>query len=216
MSADLGRFDVSLNGALSTSRRKIEYQIGKIGRKTASQIMARDEQAAADAQQLSGLVFPEKHLQERLYSIVPFLAKFGPGLIGEIYGQVDTGESGSSDADRLAEVSNGVFHLFRDRRCVVSRWPQRSAELHTRAAWRWEFRILMQHAIEASQPHWHHRDSQPRCQHSHARLEVADLTGFRSLAFREDEDRVAVGDKRALRNAELRARPLHAAVAGRY
>jgi bacillithiol biosynthesis cysteine-adding enzyme BshC len=91
LSADLGRFDVSLNGALSTSRRKIEYQIGKIGRKTASQIMARDVQAAADAKSLSGLVFPQKHLQERLYSIVPFLAKFGPGLIAEIYEQVDIG-----------------------------------------------------------------------------------------------------------------------------
>jgi bacillithiol biosynthesis cysteine-adding enzyme BshC len=91
LSRELGRFDVSLNGALSTSRRKIEYQIGKIGRKTASQIMARDAQAAADAKSLSGLVYPEKHLQERLYSIVPFLAKFGPGLIGEIYNHVDTG-----------------------------------------------------------------------------------------------------------------------------
>jgi len=89
LSADLGRFDVSLNGALSTSRRKIEYQIGKIGRKTASQIMARDAQAAADAKSLSGLVFPEKHLQERLYSIVPFLAKFGPGLIADLYQQVN-------------------------------------------------------------------------------------------------------------------------------
>ena len=65
LSQDLGSFDVSLNGALSTSRRKIEYQLGKIGRKTAAHIMARDAQAAADAQQLSGLVFPEKHLQER-------------------------------------------------------------------------------------------------------------------------------------------------------
>jgi uncharacterized protein YllA (UPF0747 family) len=90
LSADLGRFDVSLNGALSTSRRKIEYQIGKIGRKTASQIMARDAQAASDAKSLSGLVFPEKHLQERLYSIVPFLAKFGPTLIADVYANVDT------------------------------------------------------------------------------------------------------------------------------
>jgi bacillithiol biosynthesis cysteine-adding enzyme BshC len=91
LSKELGRFDVSLNGALGTSRRKIEYQIGKIGRKTASQMMARDAQAAADARALSGLVYPEKHLQERLYSIIPFLAKFGPGLIGEIYDRVDTG-----------------------------------------------------------------------------------------------------------------------------
>jgi hypothetical protein len=34
---------------------------------------------------LSGLVYPEKHLQERLYSIVPFIAKFGPGLVDELY-----------------------------------------------------------------------------------------------------------------------------------
>jgi bacillithiol synthase len=88
LSSDLGRFDVSLNGALSTSRRKIEYQIGKIGRKTAAQIMARDAQAAADAEALSGLIFPDKHLQERLYSIVPFLAKFGPGLVAELYDRI--------------------------------------------------------------------------------------------------------------------------------
>jgi hypothetical protein len=88
LSSDLGRFDVSLNGALSTSRRKIEYQIGKIERKTAAQIMARDAQAAADAQSLSGLIFPDKHLQERLYSIVPFLAKFGPGLVAELYERI--------------------------------------------------------------------------------------------------------------------------------
>ena len=31
-----------------------------------------------------------KHLQERLYSIIPFLAKFGPGLIGEIASAVRT------------------------------------------------------------------------------------------------------------------------------
>jgi uncharacterized protein YllA (UPF0747 family) len=81
-------FDPSLANALETSRRKIEYQFGKIARKTGSHMMARDEQATRDAHALSGLVFPERHLQERLYSIIPFLAKFGPGLIGELYDQV--------------------------------------------------------------------------------------------------------------------------------
>jgi hypothetical protein len=33
-------------------------------------------------------VFPEKHLQERFYSIVPFIAKFGPGLVDELYSAV--------------------------------------------------------------------------------------------------------------------------------
>jgi uncharacterized protein YllA (UPF0747 family) len=85
---DLDQFDVSLAGALATNRRKIEYQVDKITRKTATQIMARDAQAIRDARSLNGFVFPEKHLQERLYSIVPFIAKFGPGLVNELYSAV--------------------------------------------------------------------------------------------------------------------------------
>jgi len=85
---DLDRFDITLAAALGTSRRKIEYQVGKIARKTATQIMARDEQAVRDARSLNGLAFPEKHLQERFYSIVPFIAKFGPGLVDELYSAV--------------------------------------------------------------------------------------------------------------------------------
>lgn len=88
LDADLRGFDVTLAGALQTSRRKIEYQVAKIARKTANQIMARDEQAVRDSRSLHGLVFPERHLQERLYSIVPFIAKFGPGIIGELYSAV--------------------------------------------------------------------------------------------------------------------------------
>jgi hypothetical protein len=53
----------------------------KIGRET----MARDARVARDAAYLSGLVYPHRHLQERLYSILPFLAKHGTSLIGEIY-----------------------------------------------------------------------------------------------------------------------------------
>jgi bacillithiol biosynthesis cysteine-adding enzyme BshC len=88
LKADLDQFDPTLASALGTSRRKIEYQAEKITRKTATQIMARDEQAVRDAKMLNGLVFPEKHLQERFYSIVPFLAEFGPGLIDELYSAV--------------------------------------------------------------------------------------------------------------------------------
>jgi bacillithiol biosynthesis cysteine-adding enzyme BshC len=85
---DLEHFDITLASALDTSRRKIEYQVGKIARKTAGQIIARDEQAIRDARSLNGLVFPEKHLQERLYSIIPFIAKFGPGIVDELYSAV--------------------------------------------------------------------------------------------------------------------------------
>lgn len=85
---DLSRFDESLVSALATSRRKIEYQVGKITRKTAIQMLAKNEQAQRDASSLGGLVFPDGHLQERFYSIVPFIAKFGPGMVDEIYQHV--------------------------------------------------------------------------------------------------------------------------------
>src|SRR5579863_1144700 len=85
---DLDHFDVTLAAALGTSRRKIEYQVGKIAHKTANRIMARDQQATRDACSLNGLAFPEKRLQERVYSIVPFIARFGPGLVEELYSAV--------------------------------------------------------------------------------------------------------------------------------
>ena len=81
-------FDVSLAAALESSRRKIEYQVGKIARKTASQILAKDEQARRDAESLHGLVFPENHLQERLYSFIPLIARFGPDLMERVYEHV--------------------------------------------------------------------------------------------------------------------------------
>ena len=88
LGAELRHFDISLAGALETSRRKIQYQMAKINRKSAVQVLEKDKQAQRDAASLHGLVFPEGHLQERLYSIIPFIAKFGPGLIGEIYEHV--------------------------------------------------------------------------------------------------------------------------------
>ena len=54
-------------------------------RKTGREAMRRDERAARDAASLYGLIYPERHLQERLYSILPFLAKHGLDLVGSIY-----------------------------------------------------------------------------------------------------------------------------------
>lgn len=84
LSASLKDFDPTLASALETSRRKIEYQTAKIVRKTAATMMAKDEQTRTHAAALHNLVFPENHLQERLYSIVPFLAKYGPGMIADL------------------------------------------------------------------------------------------------------------------------------------
>jgi bacillithiol synthase len=84
LEGDLTEFDPTINAAVRKSYSKIAYQLSKVERKVGREMLARDTRAARDAASLSGLIYPHKHLQERLYSILPFLAKHGPGLIQEI------------------------------------------------------------------------------------------------------------------------------------
>jgi bacillithiol biosynthesis cysteine-adding enzyme BshC len=81
---ELQAFDPTLAQALAKSRAKIEYQLSKMERKTARESARRDLRAEQDAAHLSHLLFPHKHLQERLYSILPFVAKHGLGVIDRI------------------------------------------------------------------------------------------------------------------------------------
>lgn len=84
----LDEFDPTLAAALDKSRAKILYQLSKVEGKTAREAMRRDERASTDAAWLSGLLFPEKHLQERFYSILPFLARHGLDLVDRVYENV--------------------------------------------------------------------------------------------------------------------------------
>jgi bacillithiol synthase len=86
--ADLRSFDPTLAKAAGRSKHKIEYQAQKIEKKVAREILVRDSRAAGHASYLYGLIYPERHLQERLYSILPFLAKHGLGLIDQLYENV--------------------------------------------------------------------------------------------------------------------------------
>ena len=42
-----------------------------------------------DTASLYGLIYPERHLQERLYSILPFLARHGTDLVARLYDVID-------------------------------------------------------------------------------------------------------------------------------
>jgi bacillithiol synthase len=83
---DLAGFDATLASAASKSSAKILYQLSKIEHKAARESLKRNERARADASYMSGLIFPDKHLQERYYSILPFLARHGIGdLLDTLY-----------------------------------------------------------------------------------------------------------------------------------
>jgi bacillithiol biosynthesis cysteine-adding enzyme BshC len=85
---DLVSFDATLADAADKTRAKILYQLSKIERKTAREALKRNQRAGDEASYTSGLIFPEKHLQERLYSILPFIAKYGPELVDTLYEHV--------------------------------------------------------------------------------------------------------------------------------
>lgn len=91
LETELSGFDVTLAAALRKSRAKIAYQLKKNSAKAERESLRRDERAQAAAAELSGLLFPEHHLQERLYSILPFLARHGFDLIDTLYESVHSG-----------------------------------------------------------------------------------------------------------------------------
>jgi bacillithiol biosynthesis cysteine-adding enzyme BshC len=81
---DLVQFDPTLGAAVDKSTAKVVHQIRRLASKTARETLRRDERASAEANYLVNLVYPHRHLQERLYSIVPFLAKHGLDLPGRL------------------------------------------------------------------------------------------------------------------------------------
>jgi len=83
---DLAGFDATLAAAAGKSSAKIVYQLAKIEHKTARETLKRNERAGADADYMCGLIYPEKHPQERYYSILPFLARHGVSeLMDKLY-----------------------------------------------------------------------------------------------------------------------------------
>lgn len=86
---ELVAFDPTLVKATDRSLRKIRHQFEKIERKTGREALRRDQRASADAASIYGLIYPERHLQERLYSFLPFLAKHGPELTNSLYDAIE-------------------------------------------------------------------------------------------------------------------------------
>lgn len=84
----LTRFDPTLEKAAKKSSAKIAYQLEKLSRKTANETLRRDQRASKDADYLTNMIYPHRHLQERFYSIVPFLARHGWDLPQRIFESV--------------------------------------------------------------------------------------------------------------------------------
>ena len=84
-------FDPTLAKSLNLSARKVRHQLSKIEGKAGREALRRDQRAALDARSLYGLIYPERHLQERLHSFLSLLAKHGPELTGQVYEAIELG-----------------------------------------------------------------------------------------------------------------------------
>jgi bacillithiol biosynthesis cysteine-adding enzyme BshC len=87
--AEMRAFDRTLGNALDHSAKKIRYQMNKMAHKAGREAMRREGQAGRDADSLYGLIYPERHLQERLYSMLPLVAQHGPDLISTIHKAIE-------------------------------------------------------------------------------------------------------------------------------
>lgn len=88
LQGSLLHFDPTLEAASRKSTAKINYQFGKLERKIARETMRRDAHAGKDAEYLVNLIYPQRHLQERFYSILPFLAKHGLDLPQQLRAEI--------------------------------------------------------------------------------------------------------------------------------
>ncbi len=77
--------DPTLGASLAKSRAKILYQIGKLRKKTEREALRRDARASEEARFLGSFLYPDRHPQERFYSLLPFLAQHGLDLIERLY-----------------------------------------------------------------------------------------------------------------------------------
>ena len=84
-SSDQLSLSTAVTASLTKSRGKILYQIEKTRKKTERETMRRDARASEESRYLSALLYPHKHLQERFYSILPFLAEHGMDVANRLY-----------------------------------------------------------------------------------------------------------------------------------
>jgi bacillithiol biosynthesis cysteine-adding enzyme BshC len=80
----LAKLDPTLLEPVQTARKKIEYQLEKLLRKTGRAQDLKTKLIAAHQEYLESILYPHKTLQSRELCLLPFLARWGAGGLGEL------------------------------------------------------------------------------------------------------------------------------------
>src|SRR5437879_10822634 len=80
----MAKLDPTLKGTVERARKRIEYHIEKLRRKAGRAQDQKSGLISAHEQHLESLLNPHKVLQERELCLLPFLARWGAGGLGEL------------------------------------------------------------------------------------------------------------------------------------
>jgi bacillithiol synthase len=86
----LARLDSTLVDAASNAEEKMKYQLAQLEARAARAEVQRNEVITRHAESLSFALYPNKALQEREVAGVSFVARYGPGLLRNLYETIHT------------------------------------------------------------------------------------------------------------------------------
>jgi bacillithiol biosynthesis cysteine-adding enzyme BshC len=86
----LARLDSTLVTAASNAEEKMKYQLTQLEARAARAEAQRNEVITRHADSLSSALYPNKSLQEREIAGVSFVARYGPGLLQNLYETIHT------------------------------------------------------------------------------------------------------------------------------
>jgi bacillithiol biosynthesis cysteine-adding enzyme BshC len=101
LGADIQKLDATLAGAVATTREKMTFQLDKLREKTGRALDERAGLIAEHVEFLENLLYPDKVLQSRELSFLPFLAQWGSAGLKELK---ELAGSGNLREHRIARV----------------------------------------------------------------------------------------------------------------
>lgn len=86
----LGHLDSTLTRAADRARMRMWYQLNRLNRQAARSELLRNEVINRHTDTLCHALFPHKTLQEREVAGISFVARYGPGLLQDLYDAIHT------------------------------------------------------------------------------------------------------------------------------
>jgi bacillithiol biosynthesis cysteine-adding enzyme BshC len=102
LGADIQKLDVTLAGAVATTREKMSFQLDKLREKTGRALDERAGLIAEHVEFLENLLYPGKVLQSRELSFLPFLSQMGTEGLRELK---DLAATANLKEHRIARIS---------------------------------------------------------------------------------------------------------------